>query len=86
MHNLEVLAVVPCALFYDPVTCLDLHMPYSCKMRECLWEYSITGSKGDSKGFGFSLRLSLVFSFLDTGARDDRKAITVPQGLPDRIY
>ena len=86
MHDLEVLAVVPCTLSYDPVTCIDLHMPYPCKMRECLREDSITGLKGDSKGFGFSLHLSLVFSFFDTGARDDRKAITVPQGLPDGVY
>ena len=38
------------------------------------------------EGLGFSLYLSLVFSFFDTGAHDDREAITVPQGLPDGIY
>ena len=54
-------------------------------MRERLWVYSVTGSKGDLKGFGFSVHLPLMFSFLCTRTHYDRKAIAVPQGLPDGI-
>ena len=47
--------------------------------------YSVAGSKGDSEGFDFSVRLPLMFSFLCTRTHHDRKAIAVPQGLPDGI-
>ena len=34
MHNLEVLAVAPCSLPYDAISCVDLHMSYLCNMRK----------------------------------------------------
>ena len=74
--------MVPCTLSYGPVTCVYLRMPYPCKMRERLWVDSVTGLKGDSKSFGFSVHLPLMFSILCARAHHDRKTIAVPQGLP----
>ena len=75
-----------CALPYDTIAYINLHMPDLCNVRKSLRENSIDKVERDSQGFGFALHLSLMFSFLLTRAHYDSKTITVSQGVPNRIY
>ena len=84
MHNLEMLAIVPRASPRSDNLHQLAHAVPLQDARKLVGIFCHWHGRG-LEGLWFLLHLSLMFSFLCTGAHDDRKAITVPQGLPDGI-